>query len=370
MTGAGLNLAQANDWARFFDKATADKAKEPATIAWTAFKNKYKKVGDIWVSKDNPTKNTRGNSKMSKEIKENIDNISLFQDDGTIDKLKAIIEKLETADSIEAAKVLVVELKDLLPIAKEALKEEEKKDEKTKEDTKPAEKEGEEVKEETVAKPEGKKEGEPEAEVVKKEGEAGEETKVETKEAEVVVEKPAEAVKESSLSEALKINDELISQMGIATAQIGTLEQINSKLKENNSQLSEKLAVTEKELSQFKDTEKKEAETRFSTKLESTLGEYCKFMGIPEDDKKSVEKMMSTFSEDMLEKTMGYIKDKEISQMKDEPDPKTVQSSQLNSEKTRETLLQSYTKLESAKDRTDFLFDVMTGMNPVIAKEE
>ena len=60
LTSAGLSLAQANDWARFFDEAKVNNAKEPAAIAWTAFKNKYQKVGDKWILKKG-----RGNSKMS-----------------------------------------------------------------------------------------------------------------------------------------------------------------------------------------------------------------------------------------------------------------------------------------------------------------
>jgi len=57
LRGAGLTLAQINDWARYYDSAKASgTASEPAAVAWTAFKNKYKKVGDKWVRK---TKNTK-----------------------------------------------------------------------------------------------------------------------------------------------------------------------------------------------------------------------------------------------------------------------------------------------------------------------
>ncbi|MCD6318092.1 hypothetical protein J7M02_03375 [Candidatus Aerophobetes bacterium] len=54
---AGLTLAQANDWIRYYDDAVQSKAKNPAAIAWFRFKLKYVKVGDRWrrkVKKDQP----------------------------------------------------------------------------------------------------------------------------------------------------------------------------------------------------------------------------------------------------------------------------------------------------------------------------
>lgn len=49
---AGLNLAQANVWAKFYDEAKASgSAISPAAIAWTAFKKKYKKVGGKWFTR-------------------------------------------------------------------------------------------------------------------------------------------------------------------------------------------------------------------------------------------------------------------------------------------------------------------------------
>jgi len=48
---AGLNLRQANIWGEIFDRAKAGGAYNPAGVAWTAFKKKYKKVGERWVER-------------------------------------------------------------------------------------------------------------------------------------------------------------------------------------------------------------------------------------------------------------------------------------------------------------------------------
>ena len=429
LIGAGLDLAQANDWARYFDSAKKSGATEPAAIAWKIFRNKYEKKGSKWAIKKgykgesrmaeeesgldmimkkidsnqtlsdediskitsaiNAKKGSQDDSeddsdvkggldviimklkekrsltsdekkilrsifivkeenKMSSNEKEDISKVSLFSEDGSVDKLTAIIEKLEKADSLEAAKVLVIELKDLIPKV-----EEKKVEEKVDGDVKPEETKVEDVK---VEKKEGEVETKPaEAVEVKTEEKPTEEVKTEEKKDETAP---------SSLSEALKINDELISQMQIAHTHIETLEKINDKLKGERSQLSDKLKVVESELSVFKKEINDEKQAKFNEKLDITLTEYCKFMGIPEADKKSVSDMMSTFSEDMLEKTMGYIKEKEISQMKDEPDPKTVSSSELESDGNVESLTVAYTKLSSSKDKVDFLFDHMLGSDP------
>lgn len=44
LRGSGLTLAQANDWARYYDEAGKN-----AGIAWKRFKRKYRKEGDHWV---------------------------------------------------------------------------------------------------------------------------------------------------------------------------------------------------------------------------------------------------------------------------------------------------------------------------------
>lgn len=55
--GAGLSLSQANDWARYYDGAKKQEGVEnPAGIAWTRFKLKYKKVGDKWAMKSKTSK--------------------------------------------------------------------------------------------------------------------------------------------------------------------------------------------------------------------------------------------------------------------------------------------------------------------------
>ncbi|MBA7688913.1 hypothetical protein ES703_97402 [subsurface metagenome] len=51
LKGAGLNLRQANVWSTIYDRAKAGGAYNPAGVAWTAFKKKYKKVGDKWVQR-------------------------------------------------------------------------------------------------------------------------------------------------------------------------------------------------------------------------------------------------------------------------------------------------------------------------------
>ncbi len=46
---AGLNLSQANYWAKVYDGAKASGSKFAGAIAWTQFKKKYKKAGNKWV---------------------------------------------------------------------------------------------------------------------------------------------------------------------------------------------------------------------------------------------------------------------------------------------------------------------------------
>jgi len=51
LKGAGLSLRQANVWGKIYDSAKAGGAYNPAGVAWTAFKKKYKKVGKKWVER-------------------------------------------------------------------------------------------------------------------------------------------------------------------------------------------------------------------------------------------------------------------------------------------------------------------------------
>lgn len=346
---AGLSLSQANVWAKYYDQAKKQNAKAPAGVAWTIFKKKYKKVGDKWVAHESK----KGESRMS-DSKDNSDiDYSLFQGDGDIDKLKNIISKLENADTIEAAKVLVVELKDLLPVVPEEKEEtpeevtEDKKEEKTKDSE---EEDKETVEKEEKAEDAAKKKAE-------EASKAAEEKKPETEE-------PKEE-KPSSLQEALDLNEEMITQLQEAHTQIETLEKINSKYKKDISVMSAKLKESEGKLSQFASAEKSRKEKKYNAKLKEVLEKYCSFMGIPSGDRVSVEKMMSTYSEDMLDKTLGYIEDRKISQLQEEEDPKTVPSSDLSKAEKTKSIMAAYEKIDNSREKTDFIFDMMIGKDPI-----
>ena len=48
----GGKLALMNAWAKYYDEAKVDGAKDPAIVAWIRFKAKHRKEGDQWVRKD------------------------------------------------------------------------------------------------------------------------------------------------------------------------------------------------------------------------------------------------------------------------------------------------------------------------------
>lgn len=69
---AGLTLAQANDWARYFDDAKNQKGiTSPAAIAWKIFKQKYYQSGNTWIRKKAPIK-----AEIKKDIKKINTNIA------------------------------------------------------------------------------------------------------------------------------------------------------------------------------------------------------------------------------------------------------------------------------------------------------
>lgn len=128
LRSAGLNLLQANYWAKVYDGAKASGSKFAGAIAWVAFKKKYKKAGNRWVLR----KVEKDLSLLDRFI-EKIEKV--FQDfdveeqvdvespSATTDKLsKALIEQLEALEAEDTPSEESEELEELeeryVPIVK------------------------------------------------------------------------------------------------------------------------------------------------------------------------------------------------------------------------------------------------------------
>ncbi len=281
-----------------------------------------------------------GTQKESKMVKDQIlkgDNmsskksVSIFSDDEEKKKLRGVIEKLEKAESLESAKLLAVELKSFLPEDLEV-------------------KEGNEAKEE-------KKEGEPKEEVKegeepKEEGEKVDEVKEEKTE-DVKEETKKEANTETQLADALSLNQKMITKLQESSSQNDMLEKINDKLKQDISVLNETVGIYETE-KQGVDDDKKQS------KFNDVLNKYCDFMGIPDGEVKQVKEQMSTFSEDMLDNTLRYVEKKKQTMMESEPAVETQPSSDISGKENTVMTNEQYSSM-SARDKTDYLFKLMTG---------
>ena len=276
----------------------------------------------------------KGENKMKDDKETKL--ITKFEDESVIQKVQEIISKLEAADSLDAAKGLVSELKSLIPeeIPEEEGKEEEEKKEEEKEEVEekseeakeeqPKEESAEEIEKEAkeklaevvadAAKPEESQEEKPEEE-------AGEEEKpAETKEVE---EAPKEGVEENaSLSEVLDLNDKLIVKLKEATDEIDRLEKENSKFKKEVDELN-------KEVTEFKEKKEKEEKAVREAKFNDVFDKYVNFFKVKDEAKESIRKEMSTFSEGILDNIAKQIDAKKLSEMKEEPEVETKPSSAL-----------------------------------------
>jgi len=83
-------------------------------------------------------------------------------------------------------------------------------------------------------------------------------------------------------------------------------------------------------------------------------------MEIPDGEQEQVKKQMSTFSEDMLDNTSRYVEKKKQTMMESEPDVVTQPSSDLSDKEQTVMTNEEYTQM-SARDKTDYLFRMMTG---------
>ena len=280
------------------------------------FLNETKKPADE-KGKFVEEKKDEGDTKMTNEkVQSKV--VSLFSNEEEVSKFKEVLEKLEKADSLEAAKLLVVEFRTLIPEAPaEEAKVEEKKEEETKEEDKKEEK----------------------AEEVKEEDKKGEESK-ETADA------PKVKGLDTQLTDALDLNQKMITKLEESSKENSMLSDINEKLKKDVSTLTDSLKV-------YQDTEAKEEKDRLSSKFNEACSKYCDFMDIPKDERKAIEKQMSTYSEDMLDNTLKYVQNKQTQMSEDEVEVETKPSSELSEEAT--VMTQDDYNDMSARDKTSYL---------------
>ena len=232
------------------------------------------------------------------------------------DKLKDLIEKLEGAETLEAAKELVPELKQLIPEDTEAVVEEGSKSEEADiaEEAKEDKKE-EEVKEEE--KVEEKSEAEKKLEEV-----AEEAAKEDEKPAEEVVEKPAEEApaeekpaeeeevekKPAALSDALDLNDKLIAKMKFAI-------DINEKLKQENNSYKTQVEELQTKVAKFQENEDSRNQARFEAQFDQVFNKYVTHFSVEDADVDGVKTSMAKFSEAELANIETYIDKKELAAM-------------------------------------------------------
>ena len=320
-------------------RASQVKLKDGSNISEKKAKELQNKARRILPSKG-------GNSKMSDDLK--TDEVSVFNEEN-LDKLKDIIQKLENAESLESAKLLVVELKGFLPSGVET-------EEKPKEEVGEAEDTlGEEDKEEEKTDDEEKEEG------VKEDTQESEVQEEEKKDDEVKGEDDKEEASsqgedsdvKTQLSDALDLNQKMISKLQEADNQIKTLEKINDKLKLDNSELTKKVSM-------FEEAKEKEEKERYQSKFNDVFEKYCDFMDIPDNERDPVRKQMSTFSEDGLDNTLRYLEKKKETLMESEEDVVTQPSSDFENKEEVSVMTQEKYKSMSARDKTDYLFSLLS----------
>ena len=316
------------------DKKTDDSKKKKAIVKAVDGKcpEGYDKKGGLCfikkASKDKKNGKNGNNEKEEKDSKmvgegdNKTKEQSLFSDAEQVSKLKEIIEKLEKSETIEAAKLLVVEFKALIPEDSTVEATEETKEE-------PKEEAKEETKEESKEEKTEDVRGSPKAEEKK------------------------EDTAETQLVEALDLNNKMITKLQDASSQIDILENINTKLKKNNEDVK-------KQLSTYQDEEDKKEKEKYQSKFNDVFNKYCDFMSIPTGEKEQVKKQMSTFSEDMLDNTLKYVEKKEQSMMESEPQVETQPSSDLSDKEQSIMTKEEYNNM-GARDKTDYLFSLIKG---------
>ena len=291
---------------------------------------------------------------MTEDSKQSGKGVSLFNDE-SVNKLKDIITKLEGAESLEAAKLLVVEFNSFVEGVepeKEEAKEEPAKEEPVKEgdseEAKPEDKpeEGTEEKKDEPVK-DGESKEEPAKEEVKEE--ASQETD----------KGPVEKTDlKTQLCDALDLNGKMLGKLKEAESSIMTLQKINEKIKADNSQLTTDLDKSKNELSVFVKEKEVQTQEKYNSKFKSVFTQYCEFMDVEETEKESVREMMSTYSEGMLDKTASFLDKKETAALESEPDVQTQASSDLASGEPALMTREMYDKL-NAREKTDHLFSLM-----------
>jgi len=254
-------------------------------------------------------------SKLSEETLEEFD-FTEFEEEDVYSKIQGIVERLEAAENLDDAKALVPELKELIPI------EEEGENDGEKELTEEGEKKEEEVKEEKEEKKE---------EVTEETTETTEEKADETKETE----------DNTKLSEALNLNDKILTALKESEGEIDKLKkdikEQETKFKEQvkildniNSKYKEDFTTFTNQVKDFLSVFEAQRIQRFNKKVDEVSNDYIKFTKITDEaEKAKIKETISKWSEDMLEQTKEFISAKRNKITAKEPSVLTVPSSKL-----------------------------------------
>jgi phage shock protein A len=177
----------------------------------------------------------------------------------------------------------------------------------------------------------------------------GEEDKVEDK-----VESSMSDRDESTKKKLLQLNEELIEALKESNVEIDLQKKMLDKVNGNLLQLQDVI-------NSYKKKEEDTKLAQFSTKVETTLKDYCYFFGI--EDLNEVNKLreeMSKWSEGMIEKTRTLINQKKVETSNvprsiTEPSSNLREASNIESTGFRELSGKELSNL-SAKEKTDYLY--------------
>jgi len=148
-------------------------------------------------------------------------------------------------------------------------------------------------------------------------------------------------------SDVFELNDKIVGALKEAEKEIEILSKVKGKLTTDNLSLSRKLQ-------KFQSKEQEDKKLKFNQRVKDALDKYVKYFDIKGEEVKSTEKMLSNFSEDMLERTINHLEKKQLTTLEAQPRISTRPSEELRTVVTKKR----YDKM-TAKEKTNWLFENM-----------
>lgn len=149
-------------------------------------------------------------------------------------------------------------------------------------------------------------------------------------------------------SDIFELNDKIVGALKEAEKEIDLLGKVKDKLTTDNLSISRKLQ-------KFQAREQEDKKLKFNNRVKEALNKYVKYFNIKGEEVQSTEKMLSNFSEDMLERTIDHLEKKQLTTLEAQP-----QISTRPSEELRTVVVQKEYDNMTAKEKTDWLFKNMS----------